>query len=202
MLYQKSFQILKQQFQVHPRFRDKRTSARERTGWPADKQAETNNNFMQHGSEPPFIEMERLREIGHGAPASAHLELQPAPPALPSLPAEHRFVPSPCSQEASGASRCSEQPLPFTPCRLLLDIFQIPQPGRYCLVNFRGPAYSFNHKAEHSQALRYHLSNLVSTNSAFQKQETQKISQSVARRAEKMITAGFPIKTLNVPNAF
>lgn len=49
-------------------------------------------------------------------------------------------------------SHRSELPLPFTPCHLLLDIFQIPQPGSYCLLNFRGPAYSFNHKREHRQA--------------------------------------------------
>lgn len=99
-------------------------------------------------------------------------------------------------------SHHSEQPLPFTPCRLLLDIFQTPQPASYCHVNFRRPAYSFNHKREHSQAPGYHLSNRVSINSAFQKQDKRRTGQFVVRRAEKMTTAVFSIKTLKVPRAF
>lgn len=93
-----------------------------------------------------------------------------------------------------------------SPClshrRLLLDIFQIPQPASYCHVNFRRPAYSFNHKREHSQAPGYHLSNRVSINSAFQNQDKRRTGQFVVRRAEKMTTAVFSVKTLKVPRAF
>lgn len=93
-----------------------------------------------------------------------------------------------------------------SPClshhRLLLDIFQIPQPASYCHVNFRRPASSFNHKREHSQAPGYHLSNRVSINSAFQNQDKRRTGQFVVRRAEKMTTAVFSVKTLKVPRAF
>lgn len=58
-LHQKSFQILQGQFQVHLWFWDERIQS-ECVGWPADKQAETNTNLMQSGSEPPLERGEKL----------------------------------------------------------------------------------------------------------------------------------------------
>ena len=126
-------------------------------GWPADKQAETNINFMQYGSDPPLDKQKSsgrfdtelpLRPISsckqhHSCCRCRQWSIAPSP-----VPAPSRFPEQ---------SHRSERPLPFTPCRLLLDIFQIPQPASYCHVNFKGPAYSFNHKREHSQAARLSL---------------------------------------------
>lgn len=105
-------------------------------GWPADKQAQTNTNLMQSGSEPPLERGERL---------DTEFLLQP-------ISSFSQYLSHCCHCQVSGASHCSEWPLPFTPCHLLLGIFQIAQPGSPFLAHFRGPGYSWNLPREHSQA--------------------------------------------------
>lgn len=109
--YQKSFQILKGQFQVHLRFWDKRTSGSECMGWPADKHVETDISFMQYESEPPSDKQKNsgrfdiellLRPIfscnqHHSRCHRCRCQWWTM------LPAQHCSIPSPCSQQVSGA---------------------------------------------------------------------------------------------------
>lgn len=82
---------------------DKRTSGSGCIGWPADKQAETNINFMQYRSEPPLDKWKGLGRF------DTELLLQP----ISSCNQDHSccrrsqqstaLSPSPHSQQVSGA---------------------------------------------------------------------------------------------------
>lgn len=133
----KSFQILKGQFQVHLWFQDKRTCGSERMGWPADKQAERSINFMQYGSEPQT----NWKAQEDSTQSSC-------------------FSPSPVVTSTI-CNALTARGVPLHPQSLLPAGFRSGlaaksgpcfSPGSYCFVNFREPAYNFNHKREHSQA--------------------------------------------------
>lgn len=155
-LYRKSFQILKRQFQVHLWFQDKRTTGSVCAGQQISRLS-TNTRFMQYGSEPPLDKWKAGGDVTKSSCFSPSLLVTSTTRAA--VAARGALLHSQSALPAGFWRGLAAQSSPCLShlCCLLLDIFQTPQPGSYCLVNFRGPAYIFNHKREHSQAPRLSL---------------------------------------------
>lgn len=151
-------------------------------GWPADKQAETNTNLMQSGSEPPLERGEKL---------DTELMLQPI---------------SSCIQHCSYCSHCQVSGvLSLLRVALAFHISSptpryLPDPSAWKPLPCSFPSLQLESPRRTQPELPgYHLSDLGHVTSAFQTQENWGARQFAMRRAENMTTAGFPLKT-SVPS--
>lgn len=200
-LYQKSFQILKRQFQVQLWFRDKRTTGSVCAGQQISRLS-TNTSFTQYGSEPPLDKWKAGGDVTKSSCLSPSLLVTSTTRA---------------AVAAGGASLHSQSALPAgfwrglaaqsSPCLSHLVAYSLIFSRRLnleatALLTSEGQLISLITKENTARLPGYHLSNLVSINSAFCKQEKWRTGQFVIRRAEKMTTAGFPFKPLKVPSTF
>lgn len=144
-------------------------------GWPADKQAGTNTKF---NAEWVWASLRKKGKTGHRAPAPAHLQLHPA--LLLSLPGFW------------SALTAQTGPSHLVTCSLIFSRYFSLEATSLLILDGQLTA---GIPAENTARFpSYHLSDLGRTTSAFQTQEKWGARQSAVRRAEKMSTAGFPLK--------
>lgn len=121
--------------------------------------------------------------MGHRTPAPAHLQLHPAPLLLPSLPG---FWSALTAQSGPCLSHLITYPLIFSRYLSLEATSLLISEGQL----------TAGIPPENTARLPgYHLSDLGRATSAFQTQQKWGARQFAVRRAEKITTAGFPLKT-------